>query len=68
MPKHSRMLNRIANSTLCAIMGRMSAYTGRQMKFSWALNASKLQIMPPELKFGPRPVAPVAKPGTTPLI
>ncbi len=32
---------RIAESTLCAIMGRMSAYTGRAISWDWALNASQ---------------------------
>jgi len=59
---------RIAESTLTAILGRMSAYTGREMKFSWAMNSSKLDLMPKDLKFGPLPVRPVAMPGTTPVV
>ena len=58
---------RIAESTLSAIAARMSAYTGRHLKFDWALNSSKLDLVPKELKFGPNPVRPVAKPGTTQL-
>jgi len=59
---------RIAESTLCAIMGRMSAYTGRALKWDWAMNASKLDLTPPSYEFGDLPVAPVAVPGKTPLI
>jgi hypothetical protein len=59
---------RIAESTLCAIMGRMSAYTGRAMSWEWVMNASKLDLMPAKLEFGPLPVEPVAVPGQTPLI
>ena len=59
---------RVAESTMCAIMGRMSAYTGRSMKFDWALNASKLDLMPKNPKFGPLDTLPVALPGITKLV
>ena len=58
----------IAESTMCAIMGRMSAYTGRALSWEWAMNASKLDLSPARYEFGPNPVDPVAIPGTTPLI
>ena len=59
---------RIAESTLCAIMGRMSAYTGRAISWDWAMNASKLDLTPAKFGFGPNPVDPVAVPGQTPLV
>ncbi len=59
---------RIAESTLCAIMGRMSAYTGRAISWDWAMNASKLDLTPAKFEFGPNPVDPVAVPGQTPLV
>jgi predicted dehydrogenase len=59
---------RIAESTLCAIMGRMSAYTGRALSWDWAMNASKLDLSPKAYVFGPNPVDPVAVPGQTPLV
>lgn len=59
---------RVAESTLCAIMGRMSAYTGRALKYDWVLNASKLDLMPKKLEFGPLEIRPVAIPGKTPLV
>ncbi|HSA97379.1 MAG TPA: Gfo/Idh/MocA family oxidoreductase [Acidobacteriota bacterium] len=59
---------RIAESTMCAIMGRMSAYTGRAISWDWAMNASKLDLFPKKLEFGPHPVDPVAVPGVTPLV
>jgi predicted dehydrogenase len=59
---------RVAESTLCAIMGRMSAYTGRAISWDWAMNASKLDLTPAKFEFGPNPVDPVAVPGKTPLI
>ncbi len=58
----------IAESTMCAIVGRMSAYTGRAISWDWAMNASKLDLSPAKYEFGPNPVDPVAVPGTTPLI
>ena len=59
---------RIAESTLTAIMGRMSAYTGRAMKWDWVMNASKLDLSPPKYEFGELPMRPVAIPGKTPLV
>jgi hypothetical protein len=51
-----------------AIMGRMSAYTGRALKWDWAMNASKLDLSPGKYEFGDLPVRPVAVPGKTRLI
>jgi predicted dehydrogenase len=59
---------RVAESTLTAIMGRMSCYTGRAFKWDWVMKSSKLDLVPKDLKFGPKPVDPVAKPGVTQLI
>jgi predicted dehydrogenase len=58
---------RIAESTLTAIMGRMSAYTGRALKWDWAMNASTLDLSPPKYEFGDLPVRPAAVPGKTKL-
>jgi predicted dehydrogenase len=58
----------IAESTMCAIMGRMSAYTGRAISWEWAMNASTLDLSPAKYEFGPNPVEPVAVPGVTPLV
>ncbi len=55
---------RIAESTLTAIMGRMSAYTGRAIKWDEALN-SKEDLSPKSYDMGPIAVAPVAMPGKT---
>jgi len=59
---------RVAESTLTAIMGRMSAYTGREIKWDWVMNASKLDLTPPKYEFCDLPVAPVAIPGKTKLV
>ena len=59
---------RIAESTLCAIMGRMSAYTGRAISWDWVMNDSKLDLTPARYELGDLPVEPVAVPGVTPLV
>jgi myo-inositol 2-dehydrogenase / D-chiro-inositol 1-dehydrogenase len=61
-------LKTVAESTLTAIMGRMSAYTGQAVSWDQALN-SKLDLTPKSFDFGaPFPCPPVAVPGETPLI
>lgn len=58
----------VAESCLTAIMGRMSAYTGRALSWDWAMNASKLDLTPPHMEFGDLPPLEVAVPGKTPLV
>jgi predicted dehydrogenase len=58
----------VAESTMCAIMGRMSAYTGRALSWDWVMNSSQLDLVPKGFEFGPNPVDPVAVPGFTQLI
>jgi myo-inositol 2-dehydrogenase / D-chiro-inositol 1-dehydrogenase len=60
-------LKTTAESTLTAIMGRMSAYTGKVVTWEQALN-SKEQLMPQGLTLGPLPTPAVAVPGQTPLV
>jgi hypothetical protein len=60
-------LKTVAESTMTAIMGRMSAYTGKVVTWEQALN-SKEQLMPPGLTLGPLPTPAVAVPGQTPLV
>ena len=60
---------RFAESTMSAIMGRMSAYTGRALKWDWAMSASKLDFTPPKYDFSvDLPARPVAVPGKTKLV
>ncbi len=66
--EHLNEAKRVAESTMTCIMGRMSAYTGRALKWDWAMNASKLDLTPPKYEFGDLPPRPVAMPGQTPLI
>lgn len=58
----------LAESTMCVVMGRMSAYTGRALKWDWAMNASKLDLRPEKYELGDLPVRPVAVPGKTQLV
>jgi predicted dehydrogenase len=58
----------VAEATMTAIMGRTSAYTGRELKWDWIMNASKLDLTPKKYEMGPLAVAPVSLPGQTPLV
>lgn len=58
----------VAEATLTAIMGRMSAYTGQPVKWDWILNKSQLNLTPKSYQLGPAAVDPVAMPGQTDLI
>jgi predicted dehydrogenase len=58
---------RLAESTMTAICGRMSAYTGQLVEYDWALNESQECLSPDKYELGELPVAPVATPGTTQL-
>jgi predicted dehydrogenase len=57
---------RIAESTLTAIMGRMSAYTGKEVTWEQAM-ASNESLMPSKLELGPIATPAVAMPGRTQL-
>jgi predicted dehydrogenase len=58
----------VAESTLTAIMGRISAYTGRSVSWDWVKNASKLDLSPPLMEWAPLPPLEVAVPGKTQLV
>jgi predicted dehydrogenase len=58
----------VAESTLTAIMGRMSAYTGRALSWDWAINASKLDLTPPHMEMKDLPPLEVPIPGKTQLV
>ncbi len=66
--QHLNEGQRVAESTLTCIMGRMSAYTGRALKWDWVMKASKLDLSPAKYEFGDLPMRPVAMPGQTPLV
>jgi hypothetical protein len=58
----------VAHSTLTAIGGRIAAYTGREIKWQWLLEASKLDIFPKNPAPGAGVYGPVAVPGKTELV
>jgi myo-inositol 2-dehydrogenase/D-chiro-inositol 1-dehydrogenase len=62
-------LKQVAESTMTAIMGRMSAYTGKSVTWEQAM-ASQQALVPPsaQLAFGPMPMPAVAEPGKTELV
>ncbi len=57
----------VAEATLTAIMGRMSAYTGKPVAWEFAME-SRLNLSPGAYEFGPLAVPDVPIPGSTPLI
>jgi myo-inositol 2-dehydrogenase/D-chiro-inositol 1-dehydrogenase len=58
----------VAESCLTAIMGRMSAYTGRALSWDWVMNSSKLDLTPPHMELKDLPPLEVPIPGKTPLV
>ena len=56
---------RVAESTLCAIMGRESAYTRQRFKMSWFMSKCTLNLIPPDgLNLSDsKPVPPFPVPG-----
>ena len=56
-------LKATAESTLTAIMGRTSAYTGKAVTWDEILNSTEPTIFPAKLEWGPMPTPPVAMPG-----
>jgi predicted dehydrogenase len=57
----------MAKSTLIAIMGRMAAYTGKQITWEMALN-SKENLSPDRYEWGSMPEPTVAIPGVTAFV
>jgi predicted dehydrogenase len=64
---HLNEAQRIAESCLTAIMGRMSAYTGKSVTWDFAMN-SKLDLSPQTYELGSIPTPEVAIPGKTKLV
>ncbi|MCX7046216.1 MAG: Gfo/Idh/MocA family oxidoreductase, partial [Candidatus Sumerlaeota bacterium] len=58
----------VAKSTMMAVLGRICAYTGKEVNWDWVMKASKLDLRPAKLELGPLEVAPVAVPGKTQLV
>ena len=59
---------RMATSTLLAMMGRMAAYTGQQHTWEQAMNSQE-RIFPESLTWdGALPVGPMPRPGQTKFV
>ncbi|OGG05599.1 MAG: oxidoreductase [Candidatus Glassbacteria bacterium RIFCSPLOWO2_12_FULL_58_11] len=54
----------VAESTMTAILGRQSCYTGKEITWE-AIMASTLDYTPPKYEFGPLAMRPVPMPGQT---
>jgi predicted dehydrogenase len=57
----------VAESTLTAIMGRISAYTGKEITWDQAMK-SQLDLFPAKLELGTFPTPAIAVPGKEPLV
>lgn len=66
--KRVNTIDALVNSTLLAIAGRMSAFTGKKFKYEWMMKRSKESLAPEKFEFGKRPVGPVPVPGKTKLV
>jgi len=68
--KHWNEGRQVAESAMAAVLGRMCTYTGREIKWDWAVKASKLKLGPANMNvsFGPYTPPPVAVPGKTKLV
>ena len=60
-------LREVTDSTLTMIVGRMSAFTGRQLKTAWVRERSQLDLTP-KMAFGELPVPSVRIPGQEKLV
>ena len=67
-PPDARLTELPGRPLVTAILGRVSAYTGREVNYSWLLNASKLDLTPPAYAWGDAPPVEIPVPGVTPLV
>ena len=61
--KKINMLRDMVGSTLMAIAGRESCYSGTNFKYGWIKQKSKLSLAPREWKFGVHDIDPIPLPG-----
>ena len=66
--KQVNTLKTLVNSTLLAIAGRMSAFSGKKFKFEWMMRKSKENLVPEKMGFYKNPVAGVPVPGKYRLV
>ena len=61
--KQVNTLKTLVNSTLLAIAGRMSAFSGKKFKFEWMMRKSQENLVPAKMGFYKNPIAGVPVPG-----
>lgn len=61
-------IQEIADSTMTAIIGRESAYSGQEVSFDWGTEESKLNLCPDDITAKVNPVRPVPLPGQYSLV
>ena len=61
--KKINMLREMVDSTLMAIAGRESCYSGTNFKYGWIKQKSQLSLAPKEWKFGVHDIDPIPLPG-----
>ena len=66
--KPLNMLREMVDSTLMAIAGRESCYSGQNFKYNWIKHRSKLSYEPKEWKFGKFDIPQIPIPGEYKLI
>ena len=56
-------IQEVADSSMTAIIGRESAYSGQEVTFEWGTKESKMSLLPEDLQAKTNPVRPVPIPG-----
>lgn len=58
----------VADSSMTAIIGRESAYAGKEVSFDWGVKESEMRLSPEDLTAQTNPVRPVPVPGEYKLV
>lgn len=61
-------IQEVADSSMTAIIGRESAYSGQEVTFDWGTKESKMALLPEDLQAKVNPVRPVPVPGDYKLV
>ena len=61
-------IQEVADSSMTAIIGRESAYSGQEVSFEWGTSESKMKLAPDDLTAKTNPVRPIPMPGNYSLV
>jgi myo-inositol 2-dehydrogenase/D-chiro-inositol 1-dehydrogenase len=61
-------IQEVADSSMTAVIGRESAYSGQEVTFDWGTKESEMKLAPDDLSAKNNPVRPVPKPGDYKLV